>query len=181
MKVVSLYLWPAWLLASFVFAGAPFNGALNGYPSNPYDPFCAMSCLRSLSSLLLSCSSMGHTVGMMTMATTSSCWANNTPYLTSLAWCMQDKCAQENVANSKLEYFWETQSTGQSNAGEIGNPPKWSYSDTLRTISKPPTIQLTPQDTWLNDTSLVPPLVYQEQWNVLTSVQRETAQENAYG
>ncbi|KAH8811243.1 ferric reductase like transmembrane component-domain-containing protein [Xylogone sp. PMI_703] len=133
---------------SSVLAGAPFQGALNGFPVNPYDPFCAMSSLRSLHSLLLSCSSMGDTVGMMTMTTTSTCWAEITPYLTSLAWCMHIKCAEYNITNSKLD---------------------------------PPTIQLTPTDTWLNDTSLVSPLVYQEQWNVLTSVQRETVHENAYG
>lgn len=180
MQVFPL-LWSTWLLAASVLAGSPFQGALDGFPVNPYDPFCAMSCLRSLYSLMLSCSSMGDTVGMMTMTTTSACWAENTPYLTSLAWCMHTKCAEYNITNSKLEYFWETETTGQSNAGEIGVPPKWSYSDTLLNIPNPPTIQLTPSDKWLNDTSLVSPLVYQEQWNVLTSVQRETVHENAYG
>ena len=171
----------AWLLATSVLAATPFEGVLNGFPVNPYDPFCAMSCLRSLYSLSLSCSSMGDTVGMMTMVTTSACWAENTPYLTSLAWCMHTRCAEYNIPMSKFEYFWETQSTGQSSAGEIGVPAKWSYSETLANISSPPTIQLTPMDKWLNNTSLVSPLVYQEQWNILTSVQRETVLENTYG
>lgn len=118
---------------------------------------------------------------MMTMTTTSACWAENTPYLTSLAWCMHIKCSEYNITNSKLEYFWETETTGQSNAGEIGVPPKWSYSEALANIASPPTNQLTPTDTWLNETSIVSALVYQEQWNVLTSVQRETVHENAYG
>ncbi|KAJ9265972.1 hypothetical protein DTO212C5_6533 [Paecilomyces variotii] len=178
---ITLPLWSAWLLVPPVLAGALFQSALNGFPANPYDPFCAMSCLRSLYSLRLSCSSTGDTVGMMTMKTSSACWAENTPYLTSLAWCMHTKCSEYNVKNSKLEYFWETESTGQSDAGETGVPPKWSYTEALANITSPPTIQLTPEDTWLNDTSLVSPLVYEEQWNVLTSVQRETAQENAYG
>ncbi|RWQ95331.1 hypothetical protein C8Q69DRAFT_492174 [Paecilomyces variotii] len=178
---ITLPLWSAWLLVPPVLAGAPFQSALNGFPANPYDPFCAMSCLCSLYSLRLSCSSTGDTVGMMTMKTSSACWAENTPYLTSLAWCMHTKCSEYNVKNSKLEYFWETESTGQSDAGETGVPPKWSYTEALANITSPPTIQLTPEDTWLNDTSLVSPLVYEEQWNVLTSVQRETAQENAYG
>ncbi len=171
----------AWLLPTSVLAVAPFQGALNGFPVNPYDPFCAMSCLRSLYDLTLSCSSMGDTVGMMTMVTTSACWAENTPYLTSLAWCIHTRCAEYNIANSKFEYFWETESTGQSNAGQIGVPAKWSYSEALANIPNPPTIQLTPTDKWLNNTSLVSPLVYQEQWNVLTAVQRETVLENTYG
>lgn len=178
---ITLPLWSAWLLVPPVLAGAPFQSALNGFPANPYDPFCAMSCLRSLYSLRLSCSSTGDTVGMMTMKTSSACWAENTPYLTSLAWCMHTKCSEYNVKNSKLEYFWETESTGQSDAGETGVPPKLSYTEALANITSPPTIQLTPEDTWLNDTSLVSPLVYEEQWNVLTSVQRETAKKNAYG
>lgn len=179
---VSLFLWSAWLLLhTSVLASVPFQGALNGFPVNPYDPFCAMSCLRSLYGLTLSCSSMGDTVGMMDMVTTSACWAENTPYLTSLAWCMHTKCADRNVLNSKLEYFWENQATGQSNAGQIGVPAKWSYSEALANIPSPPTIEITPEDMVLNDTSLVSPLVYQEQWNILTGVQRETVQENAYG
>lgn len=58
-------------------------GSLDGYPLQPYAPFCAMSGLRSLYGLELSCSSKGDTIGMLTMTTTSACWAENTPYLTS--------------------------------------------------------------------------------------------------
>ena len=182
MKTFSLF-YSLWLLTRsvLVLGGAPFQGVLNGFPANPYDPYCAMSCLRSLYTLMLSCSSKGDTVGMMTAMTSSACWAENTPYLTSLAWCMHAKCGEYNIKNSKLELFWETQATGQSSAGEIGVPPKWSYSDALANVPSPPTVQLTPTDTSLNDTSLVPPLIYRKQWNVLTAVQRETVTENTYG
>jgi len=170
-----------WLLASPVFADVPFSGALNGFPVNPYDPFCAMSCLRSLSSLMLSCSSMGDMVGMMMMTTQPACWAENTPYLTSLAWCMHTKCAEFDIPSSKFELFWETQATGQGNAGVQSVPAKWSYSEALANTPKPPKIQLSPVDEWLNDTSIVSPLIYQKQWNILTGVQRETKLENTYG
>ncbi|OCL07257.1 hypothetical protein AOQ84DRAFT_377858 [Glonium stellatum] len=124
---------------------------------------------------------MGDTLGMMTMMTTSSCWATNTPYLTSLAWCMHTKCAKFNILNSKLEYFWEQEATGQSTAGVKIVPPKWSYAEALANVTTPPTKQLVANDTDLNTTSLVAPDVYQAQWNVLTSVQRETTIENSYG
>ena len=130
----SLFFCSASLLHTVILATVPFQGALNGFPVNPYDPFCAMSCLRSLDGLTLSCSSMDDTVGMMDIVTTSACWAENTPYLTSLAWCMHTKCAHRNISNSKLEYFWENQATGQSNAGQMGVPAKWSYSDALANI-----------------------------------------------
>ena len=94
---------------------------------------------------------------------------------------MHVKCADRSIMNSKLEYFWENQATGQSSAGQIGVPAKWSYSEALANILDTPTFELTPEDMALNDTSLVSPLVYQEQWNVLTGVQRETVQENSYG
>jgi hypothetical protein len=182
MNLFSL-LCSAWLLAPSTFAGTPFQGAINGMPVNPYYPFCAMTCLRSISSLILSCSTMdAGTVGMMAMLTPTSCWAENTPYLTSLAWCMHEKCTEYNNTVAELEHFWETEATGQSNAGQAGIPPKWSYSEALANVSaSPPTTVLDPTATWLNTTSLVNPLVYIKQWNILTSVQRETAQENVFG
>ncbi|KAF2452346.1 ferric reductase like transmembrane component-domain-containing protein [Lineolata rhizophorae] len=177
MKVPSA-VWSACLLATSVLG----QGQLNGFPANPYDPYCAMSCLRSLSSLMLGCSNHdGDTVGMMASMTSSSCWASDTPYLTSLAWCMHTKCAAFGIPNSKLEYFWETQATGQSSAGVETVPAKWSYAEALAHVTEPPTIQLTATDTDLNTTSLVSPAVYLSQWNVLTSVQTETARENGYG
>ncbi|KAJ6257546.1 Ferric/cupric reductase transmembrane component [Drechslerella dactyloides] len=157
------------------------QGQLNGFPASPYDPFCAMSCLRSLSSLMLDCSSMGQTIGMMTMSTTSDCWASNTPYLTSLAWCMHTKCAAYDVPKSKLEWFWETEATGQTKAGAVTVPAKWSYAEALAHVVEPVTVQLKAGDMDLNATSIVSPDVYLRQWNVLTSIQRETTIENAYG
>ncbi|KAF2791559.1 hypothetical protein K505DRAFT_419063 [Melanomma pulvis-pyrius CBS 109.77] len=182
MRLYSL-LWSAWLLAPSVLGGTPFQGEINGMPVNPYYPFCAMTCLRSISSLTLSCSTMeGGTLGMMKMLTPSACWAENTPYLATLAYCMHEKCAEYNNTIAELENFWETQATGQSNAGQTGVPPKWSYSESLANVSaSPPTTVLDAKDTSLNVTSLVNPLIYFKQWNILTSVQRETAQENVFG
>ena len=157
------------------------EGELTGFPANPYNPYCAMSCLRSLYTLKLSCSSMGETVGMMTMMTSPSCWASNTPYLTSLAWCMHTKCAEFGVPNSKLESFWEQEATGQSTAGVKTVPAKWSFAEALANVPRSPIKQLSVDDADLNTTSLVPPDMYRMQWNVLTSVQRETTVENGYG
>src|ERR1051326_2100039 len=113
INMKSSILWKASLLTTTALGATPFNGELNGLPINPYDPYCAMACYRSLYTLMLSCSSTGETVGMMTMSTTSECWATNVPFLTSLAWCMHTKCVADDIKRSKLEYFWETQATGQ--------------------------------------------------------------------
>jgi hypothetical protein len=167
----------ACLLATSVLG----EGELTGFPANPYDPYCAMSCLRSLSSLMLDCSTGGEMLGMMPMMTSSECWANNTPYLTSLAWCMKTKCGGFGMPVSKLERFWETDATGQTSAGVKVVPAKWSYTETLTYIDKPPTFQLAATDHDLNQTSLVNEDVYILQWNVLTSVQEEVTRENGMG
>ena len=168
---------PACLLATSVLA----EGELTGFPANPYDPYCAMSCLRSLSSLMLDCSSGGEMLGMMMMMTSSECWANSTPYLTSLAWCFKTKCAEFAVPVSKLERFWETDATGQTSAGVKVVPAKWSYAETLTHIEEPPTFRLAATDVDLNQTSLVNERVYLAQWNILTSVQEEVTKENGMG
>lgn len=94
---------------------------------------------------------------------------------------MHKKCTESNISNSKLELFWETQATGQQNAGVKTVSPKWSYAEALANITEPPTTQLSADDMDLVATSIVSPDVYLKQWNVLTSIQRETSVENAYG
>ncbi|KAH8725772.1 ferric reductase like transmembrane component-domain-containing protein [Phaeosphaeriaceae sp. PMI808] len=157
------------------------EGEITGFPANPYDPYCAMFCLRSLSSLMLGCSSGGEHVGMHAMMTSTSCWASDTPYLTSLAWCMHEKCAADNIPNSKLEWFWEHETTGQQSAGVKTVKPKWSYAEALAEVKSKPTFQLRRGDTELNATALVSPETYKAQWNVLFSIQREITVENGYG
>lgn len=156
-------------------------GELTGFPANPYDPFCGMACLRSFSSLMLACSDGGEMVGMHAQMTSSSCWASDTSYLTSLAWCMHEKCSTIGIPNSKLERFWETDATGQQSAGVKTVKPKWSYAEALAQVEDKPTVQLTRADTDLNTTALVSPDVYLAQYNILYSIQREITVENGYG
>lgn len=173
-----LLLGAACLLPSSVLG----EGELTGFPANPYDPYCAMACLRSLSSLTLDCSSSeGDMLGMVQMTTSSECWASNTPYLTSLAWCMKTRCYGLDIPASKFESFWELDATGQTSAGVEVVPAKWSYAESLAQIDSPPTFQLSATDVSLNQTSLVNDHVYTMQWNILTSVQEETTRENAMG
>ncbi|RSM00395.1 hypothetical protein CEP52_009120 [Fusarium oligoseptatum] len=165
----------AWLLVQPVLGG----GGLVGYGIYPYEPPCAYACLRSLSSLILDCSSheempsgMSHGPGM----TSPECRAENTHWLTTLAWCIKTECAEYHIPVSKLEGFWEKESTENPAVA-----PKWSYSTSLQKISKSPTQQLTPTDEYLNATSIVDPSVYLSQWNALTAVYRENVVEAGFG
>lgn len=151
---------------------------MQGYHS--YDPLCAMACLRSIYTLMLDCSEGGQHLGMMVMMTSSSCWAKNTPYLTTLAYCMSVKC-DRNIPRSKMEQFWESDATGQSSAGVVTVPAKWSYGDALAQITKPPTFQLTVNDTDLNTTSLVDESTYEKQYNVLYVTMNSGAKLSYYG
>lgn len=188
---IALFLLPSPTLA--------FNaGALTGFPVNNYDPYCAFACVRSLNGLMLSCSSTmgsGGMVGMMDFSTSSACWASDTSFLTSLAYCMTAQCAidafslGEELPASKFEWFWETEATGQISVGAVMVTPKWTYAQALveaqAIVSNAsasgglPTLEA--DATWLNTTSLVSPAVYRAQWNVLVGVQEETTKENTYG
>ena len=157
----------------------PVLGALVGYGIYPYKPPCAHACDRSLSTLMLECSNPMSSMSGMHMdsgMTSPQCRAGDTPWLTTLAWCMRTGCASSNVPTSELETFWEKHGTGDPTVA-----PKWSYSTTLFNIDQPPTRVLTKADETLNFTALIDPAVYQAQYNALTAVQRENVVESRYG
>ena len=108
--------------------------------------------------------------------TSPQCRASDTPWLTTLAWCVDTHCTAYNVSISELEAFWEAQATESPTVD-----PKWSYSMTLFNITHPPTQELTQTDETLNSTALVNSMVYQAQYNALTTVQRENVVESAFG
>ncbi|KAK0723355.1 ferric reductase-like transmembrane component [Lasiosphaeria miniovina] len=171
----SVFLAYSALLVSPVLAAG--QALLVGYGFSPYDPLCAESCLRSLTSYMLSCTPMSNGHGDSHMsATPPECYAEDTWFLTSVAWCLSDKCAGHDVPISKLQLFWEQSVTGSSKVA-----PKWPYSVALANVTpKPPTYQLTEADTDLNQTSLVSPDSYLAQWNVLGNVAREGLVESDY-
>lgn len=166
----------AWLVCLFT---NPVFGALVGYGIYPYSPYCAYSCDRSLSTLNLACSTpmtMHDGMDMGSGTTSPQCRAGDTPWLTTLAWCMHIHCAEHNLSIAELETFWEKQSTEDPTV-----TAKWSYSTTLINIARPPTRVLTAVDESLNFTALVDPVVYEGQYNALWTVQRENVVESSFG
>ena len=157
----------------------PALGALVGYGIWPYNPLCAFACDRALSTFMLSCStSMSPGMSMSGDAAMASpqCRADDTPWLTTLAWCVHVQCAEDKVRTSELESFWESQSTGDPSVA-----PKSDYSTTLLSISQPPNQTVTDPDESLNFTALVDPTSYLSQYNALKAVQRENVVESAFG
>ena len=151
---------------------------LVGYGLFPYDPLCAESCLRSLTGYTLECTmpAMDHgDMMMMSSSTTPDCFASDTAFLTTVAWCFNTKCAEFNIPVSKLQFYWEKFVTGSSKV-----PAKWTYPIALSKVTSPPTHVLNSSDTDLTVTSIVSPDMYLKQWNVLGMVARENVVESKY-
>ncbi|KAG7149205.1 hypothetical protein HYQ46_001891 [Verticillium longisporum] len=137
---------------------------------------CAFACNGAISNNALSCSSMMEMEGMDDMpATTPECRANDTSFLTTLAWCFKSKCAEFNVPVSKLQKFWEEEATGEPTA-----PPKWSYPAALQSIQEAPTKILTMHDS-LNLTALTSEEDWDMQFKILSYFEREEVIHARYG
>ena len=151
---------------------------LVGYGLFPYDPLCAESCLRSLTGYTLECTmpamDHGHMM-MMASSTNPDCFARDTAFLTTVAWCLSTKCAEYIVPVSKLQAYWEKFVTGSSTV-----PAKWTCPNALSKVTSPPTHVLNSSDTDLTVTSIVSPDLYLKQWNVLGMVARENVVESKY-
>ena len=171
----STFVWLSCLSSKFT------SSALVGFGILPYEPPCAFACDRSLSSFMLTCSDpmpMDMSMSMSADITSPQCRADDTSWLTTLAWCMHTQCASHDVKTSNLEHFWETQST--EDPLQL-TAPKWDYSTTLFRASQPPNQTISDPKTTLNFTALVDPATYMSQWNALTTVQRENVVESSFG
>lgn len=71
---------------------------------NMYDPVCGTACIRSFYIMMLNCSSEGEMIGMVHLMTSTECYAENTAYLTSVAWCTNAHCEDEKPPAGLLEY-----------------------------------------------------------------------------
>ncbi|KAF2271448.1 ferric reductase transmembrane component 4 [Westerdykella ornata] len=117
-------------LLALAFAGRSF--ALIGYGIQMYKPNCAFACRSSFESAMLICSTDEHAHGAHnhgTGPTPPDCRANDTPWLTTLAYCINSKCAD--VAPWRLEEYWADECTGDPNV-----QPKWTYAETLVELAK---------------------------------------------
>jgi hypothetical protein len=151
--------------------GRPGYGLI-GYGVSMYKPECAYGC-RSAIANPLDCPGEAeheHMAGMDHGSATPSpeCYANNEPFLTTLAWCMHLYC--DGVEVEDLEKYWRLNVAGR----QVEQPvPKWTYQEAMQNISSPPTESVEATDT-LNVTALVA----KESWeaNALTLANFEKAE-----
>ncbi|KAJ3181401.1 hypothetical protein HDU85_003721 [Gaertneriomyces sp. JEL0708] len=68
--------------------------------------------------------------------TSPKCRAEDTAFLTTLAYCMHSWCDPDKTPTWRREKFWEMSVTGDEHV-----LPKWSYSEALAAVSERPTVE----------------------------------------
>jgi len=145
------------VLPTLASTGRDGHGLI-GYGIKMYQPPCAFACQSSISNPL-DCPMDHHDMegikvkrmsGMGGEKPSAECYANNEPYLQTLAYCMHQYCP-ENVKTSTLDKFFE-----MSIGGRLKQPPvpMYSYVEALMKVEQPPT-NSTPSDETLTEVSLV--------------------------
>lgn len=147
---------------------------------DPYYPTCATACSRSMSNYMLSCSEPmeeggGHYGHGMTVMTMPDCRAGDSPYLSTLAWCMKNECAAYSIPESDLQTYWEVSATG-----DPGVSAKWSYAIAIDRAADGPSGELGEHET-LNFTAVVPHYSWMLQYVTLSTVTREATIYEGYG
>ncbi|KAH8897285.1 hypothetical protein GQ53DRAFT_837943 [Thozetella sp. PMI_491] len=136
-----------------------------GFGISLYPDLCCQACHDSLSALYLSCTTFsdgsdggsmagmdgGDMSGMDMMGMTSDeCYATNTPWLQTMAYCIQQNCNADGYPADKQAECFSNQAVGGASSPTL--------QESLP--STPPTEVLAADATWLNETSLVNPDVY---------------------
>lgn len=125
--------------------------AFIGHGIDMFKPLCAFSCRSAISTAMLACSEgAGQSIFPVTPP---ACYAEDTPFLTTLAYCIESTCA-ESVEGWVLEKYWREQA-----AGDKALLPKWTYREALSEVSEPPSQELGPV---LNYTAVIT----QEMWEI---------------
>lgn len=150
MRVVAIFATGSSLVLSALASSGRDGVGLIGYGITMYKPACAFACQSSISNPL-DCPDAHHDMEGMVMKRMSGmdmekpspeCYANNEPYLQTLAYCISTHCA-EDVTNSSIDSFFE-----MSLGGRLKQPPKpmYSYAEALLRIETPPTNQTDPEE-----------------------------------
>lgn len=166
-------------VASHNTNGRPGHGLI-GYGISMYKPVCAYACRASITNPLICDNTIDHDMAMdaasMAMDTPSpACYANNDPFLQTLAYCMYIHCA--NVSVSVLESYWELNVAGRQ---QHQPSPKESYQEALESLARPPTLILNTSAV-LDIASLVEEETYSSNHNTLRVFEAVETSHERYG
>jgi len=174
--------------------GRPGYG-LVGYGITMYKPTCAYSCQKCFRRAPLECTDAasfsgsgmgGMNMGGMNMggdgmpsnASTKpspACYAANRPYLSSVAWCIHQKCTD--VLDWKIEKFWQYYVVNNLPSDP---PPSLSYGAALALVTSPPT-KVVNNSVVLNTTYLANEKTYRPIYAALDSQEAVEVQHEQFG
>lgn len=152
-------------LVCLIHHAAGSKQGIVGFGISLYPDLCCQACHDSLSSLYLTCTTFDHgDMGAMddmgdmggmgdmgVMGTTSEeCYANNTAWLQTMAYCIQQNCNADGYPTEKQAECFSAQAVGGASTP--------TFHDSLPATA--PTMELTSDAKWLNETSLVNSDVY---------------------
>jgi hypothetical protein len=136
--------------------------AFIGITLEMYNPSCAYACRSVIGSAMIDCAAKAdHSDGShnMTMMKrhgdmseiTPACRSTSIPFLTTLAYCIHEKCFPEfKPTRANLETYWYAQSTGDEAV-----EPMWGYQETYDRINGTPTATYDSEAMTLNGTVLI--------------------------
>ncbi|KAK5071571.1 hypothetical protein LTR64_004650 [Lithohypha guttulata] len=111
--------------------------ALIGFGIDMYKPLCAFACRGSIAGAPLVCTPHDHSGGHSGHGggpTTPACYSQDTSFLTTLAWCISERCPE--VDEWKLERYWYKKASANNDERIT---PKWTYQEALDQVVDPPT------------------------------------------
>lgn len=150
-----------WSLFSLIHHAEAAKDGVVGFGISLYQDLCCQACHDSLSTLFLNCTTFmssddmaGMDMGMkkrdmesdMPMGMTSDeCYASNTPWLQTMAYCIQQNCNADGYPAEKQAQCFSNQA--------VAGASEPTFQASLPATA--PTVELAADAMWLNVTSLV--------------------------
>jgi hypothetical protein len=147
---ISFFILSLFLAIQNVSAGG--NGII-GFGLSLYQDQCCQACYDSLSTLYLTCTTFPSDMstdmdmsGMVMMGTTSAeCYATNSPWLQTMAYCIQSNCDAHGYPADKQATCFSTHAVAGASTP--------TFQESLPSAA--PTVEVEADAMWLNVTSLV--------------------------
>lgn len=156
--------------------GATATELLEGYGRDPYPVPCAQACQFAGPTALQCPEFEGLSAEEMALAFPSgACMANDTAYLTTVAWCIHSYC-DKSIGTYKIANFWETKLIA-----EDGVVLRYTYEEALAQIDpKKPPQPLDLTETVVNRTIATTEDVYIAFLNAVKAYQASGKNESKY-
>lgn len=138
-------------------------------------PLCPSACRGVLSGAQLNCSTTMMMSGGPMVETSGSCYAADTEFLASMAWCIKRHCP--NLKLWEIEEWWYHNIPGK----QIDQPdPKWTYQETLEKMPTAPDLELA-QGSPMNKTVIVSDHDYELQAQAMLAFGEVEVNHSKYG